>query len=138
MRPELEQQAHSLGISDRVRFLGWIPNAASHVLHLFDVFCQSSLWEANSIVLLEAMSAGMPIVTTNVGESEHVIDDGVNGRVVPSNDSTQLAAAMANLIDDSSLRAAMGANAKSKFAKSYTVDRMVKSYESIYAELAML
>ena len=138
MRPELEQQAHSLGISDRVRFLGWIPNAASNVLHLFDVFCQSSLWEANSIVLLEAMSAGVPIVTTNVGESEHVIDDGVNGLVVPSNDSTQLAAAMANLIDDSSLRAAMGANAKSKFAKSYTVDRMVKSYESIYAELAML
>jgi glycosyltransferase involved in cell wall biosynthesis len=135
MQSELEQQAESLGIADRVRFLGWVPNAARQVLHLFDVFCQSSLWEANSIVLLEAMSAGVPIVTTNVGESLHVIGDGKDGRVVPPNDAVKLAEAMAGLIDDTVQRRAMGSSAKAKFERSYTVDKMVKNYESIYAEL---
>ncbi len=135
MQSELEQQAESLGIADRVRFLGWVPNAARQVLHFFDIFCQSSLWEANSIVLLEAMSAGVPIVTTNVGESRHVISDGEDGRVVPPNDAVKLAEAMADLIDDTIQRRAMGSSAKSKFERNYTVDKMVKNYESIYAEL---
>ena len=136
MRKELEQQAQSLGIADRVHFLGWVPNAARQVLHLFDIFCQSSLWEANSIVLLEAMSAGVPIVTTNVGESRHVIDDGTDGRVVPPNDANSLADAMASLIDNSARRRAMGQSAASRFEENYTIDKMVQSYESIYSELA--
>ena len=136
MRQELEQQAQSLGIADRVRFLGWVPNAARQVLHAFDIFCQSSLWEANSIVLLEAMSAGVPIVTTSVGESRHVIDDGTDGRVVPPNDARSLADAMASLIDNCARRRAMGQSAASRFEDNYTVDKMVQNYESIYSELA--
>ena len=136
MRQELEQQAQVLGIADRVRFLGWVPNAARQVLHAFDIFCQSSLWEANSIVLLEAMSAGIPIVTTSVGESRHVIDDGTDGRVVPPNDANSLADAMASLIDNCAQRRAMGQSAALRFEENYTVDKMVQNYESIYSELA--
>jgi len=134
--PELEQQAESLGIASNVRFLDWVPNAAAQVLHHIDVFCQSSLWEANSIVLLEAMSAGLPIVTTDVGESRHVITDGTDGRVVSPDNPQCLADAIAGLIDDSAQREAMGSSAKSRFQQNYTVDKMVNAYESTYLELA--
>ena len=135
MQEELEQQAKDLGIADRVRFLGWVPNAARKILHSIDVFCQSSLWEANSIVLLEAMSAGLPIVTTDVGESRHVIDNGVEGLVVPKDDPESLAKAMAEMIDDAERRKSMGTRARERFKESYTVEKMVRSYEQMYRDL---
>ena len=58
LRAELERRVHQLDLGRFVHFLGWVPNAARELLHSLDVFCQSSLWEANSIVLLEAMSIG--------------------------------------------------------------------------------
>ena len=91
-----------------VHFLGWVPNAADKLLPSLDVFCQSSLWEANSIVLLEAMSAGLPIVTTAVGESMHVIDNGISGLIVDPANPVALADALADVIADPERRQSMG------------------------------
>lgn len=132
LREELEQKCKTLELTDMVYFLGWIPHAARKILHSLDIFFQSSLWEANSIVLLEAMAAGLPIVTTKVGESTHVIDDEYNGYVVNPRDTEAMADALANLINNFSLRKQFGNRAKEKFQKNYTIDQMINGYDRLY------
>ena len=133
---DLREQTESLGLSQIVKFLGWVPDAARELLPATDVFCQSSLWEANSIVLLEAMAAGMPIVTTRVGESPHVIDNGQTGLVVERGSAETLANALQRLLEDEEFRSKLGNNARRRFEENYTVDKMIRSYEEAYVQLA--
>lgn len=136
LEAELKRKARDLGLSDRVHFLGWVEQAAEVLLPSLDVFCQSSLWEANSIVLLEAMAAGAAIVTTDVGESRHVIDQGVGGLVVEPGQAGQLADALQRMIDNPKQRSDMGRRAREKFGDNYTVDNMVRNYATVYEQLA--
>lgn len=135
LRQSLEDQRNRLGLNDRVHFLGWVPNAANQLLGSLDIFCQSSLWEANSIVLLEAMAAGVPIVTTAVGESEHVIINGESGAIVEPGKAEQLADALGALIDSAETRKRIGVAAKERYEMHYTIDTMIKNHQELYEEL---
>jgi glycosyltransferase involved in cell wall biosynthesis len=135
LRQGLEDKCRRLNLTDTVHFLGWVPEAANRLLPFLDVFCQSSLWEANSIVLLEAMAAGLPIVTTEVGESRHVIDDGRSGRIVAPRDPAGMADALSVLISQQELRQQMGHSAKGSFAERFTVGRMIARYQEAYESL---
>ena len=135
LRELLEQRVEDLNLTGMVRFLGWVPDAANALLPSIDIFCQSSHWEANSIVLLEAMAFGKPIVTTNVGESRHVIDDDRCGRIVPPRDPEKLAMALADLVRDREGAAILGQGARDKFEASYTIENMTREHDSVYEEL---
>jgi glycosyltransferase involved in cell wall biosynthesis len=135
LRSRLEEKTQRLGLGDMVHFLGWVPRAADMLLPSLDLFCQSSLWEANSIVLLEAMANGLPIVTTDVGESRHVIDHERNGMVVKPGDPVSLAEALMRLISSAQQCESMGKLAQDKFVERYTVDIMAKNYHAVYEEL---
>jgi glycosyltransferase involved in cell wall biosynthesis len=136
LRRELENKCRRLNLNGMVHFLGWVPNAVNSLLPSLDIFCQPSLWEANSIVLLEAMATGLPIVTTEVGESRHVIDEGQNGRIVMPRDPSAMACALAELVAQPTLRQQMGQNAKVKFSNNFTIDKMIKRYEQVYESLS--
>ena len=135
LRQELESKRKRLGLTDTVHFLGWVPNAAHNLLPFLDIFCQSSLWEANSIVLLEAIAAGLPIVTTDVGESRHVIEEGRSGRIVRPRDPAGMADALAVLVEQKGLRQQMGCSARQDFADKYTVDKMIARYQEVYERI---
>ncbi|MDP1946744.1 MAG: glycosyltransferase family 4 protein [Nitrospirota bacterium] len=135
LRRELESKCKRLSLTDTVHFLGWVPNAGSNLLPFLDIFCQSSLWEANSIVLLEAMAAGLPIVTTDVGESKHVIEEGRSGRIVRSRDPAGMADALAVLVDQQELRQQVGRSAKQDFVDNFIVDKMIARYQEVYNSL---
>jgi glycosyltransferase involved in cell wall biosynthesis len=135
LRNELEEKSKRLGLEDTVFFLGWLGNAASKILPVIDIFIQSSLWEAMSMVLLEAMAAGRPIVTTNVGENSHVIDSGENGFVVGPGDVHAMAEALEKLILNEELRARFGLRAKQKYEKYFTAEIMTRNYERIYLDI---
>ncbi|MCK4825537.1 glycosyltransferase, partial [bacterium] len=98
LRQELEKKCRELNLTDMVYFLGWVPDAGNNLLPSLDIFFQPSLWEANSIVLLEAMASGLAIVTTEVGESRHVIEEGENGWIVQPRDTTAMADVLADLV----------------------------------------
>jgi glycosyltransferase involved in cell wall biosynthesis len=132
LRPELESMRREFGLDDTVVFAGWVMNAAEVALPAFDVFFQPSLWEAMSIVILEAMAAGKPIVATRVGENAHVIEDEVDGLLVEPKDIKGMAAALGRLIDDAELRSRLGNAAAQKVAQQFTVERMARAYEDIY------
>ena len=135
LRPALEQKRRELGLEELVIFAGWMSRANEIALPAFDIFFQPSLWEAMSIALLEAMAAAKPIVATCVGEAPHMIDDGVEGYLVEPGDVDRMATALHRLIADPGLRSRMGAAARDKVSRSFSADRMTRSYEAIYEDL---
>ena len=135
LRPALEDSRRRLGLEDSVVFTGWIVNAAEAVLPAFDVFFQPSLWEAMSVVVLEAMAASKPVVATTVGENPHVIDHEVDGLLVKPKDIDAMAAALIRVIDDPDLRQRYGSAARRKVEGQFTVAHMARAYEQIYLDV---
>ena len=135
LRPELEAMRAELGLDDVVTFTGWVQNAASVALPAFDVFFQPSLWEAMSVVILEAMAAGKPIVATRVGENTHIVKEGVNGFAVDSGDIAAMAEALDRLIDDGELRQRLGARGRLDVQERYTIEHMTRAYEDAYLDM---
>jgi glycosyltransferase involved in cell wall biosynthesis len=135
LRPELVDRAVRLGVAENVRFLGWVPDAARSVLPACDIFVQSSLWEAMSIVVLEAMAAGKPMVVTAVGENPHVVVPGEIGLIVPPADPAALAEALRSLLRDPIRRAAFGRDARRRYEQRFRVEHMVAEYQRLYFEV---
>lgn len=135
LRSQLEAQRRELGLDDTVTLTGWMTNAADLALPTFDVFFQPSLWEAMSVVILEAMAAGKAIVATKVGENTRVLDDGVDGLLVTPGDVDGMAQALCRLIDDPSLRQRLGAAAQRKVEERFSVAHMTEAYERVYEDV---
>jgi glycosyltransferase involved in cell wall biosynthesis len=135
LRGELEALRAALGVDDVVHLPGWVSYAADTALPAFDIFFQPSLWEAMSVVTLEAMAAGKPVVTTRVGEAPHIIEDGVDGALVPPADVEAMTDALAGLLSDPPLRARMGAAARAKVERQLTVEHMTRAYEQVYLDV---
>lgn len=136
LRAALEQLSSELGLGEYVDFLGWVTDAARRILPVCDIFVQSSLWEAMSVVVLEAMAAARPMAVTNVGENAHVVEDGRSGLVVPPAEPRALAAALARLINDDALRTRLGNEARARYLERFTTQPMIRAYEDLYLELA--
>jgi len=135
-RAELEALAAQLEIADRVVFLGFWKDALE-VYRALDVFVLPSLSEGFPTVNLEAMAAGLPVVTTDVGGAAEAVHEGTCGFVVPPNDAPALAAAMIRLCTDSALRSTMGAHArkvvKESFGSDVTARRVMDAYREVVA-----
>ena len=135
LRGELEAKRSSLGLEQHVEFLGWVEDAARRVLPHLDVFVQTSLWEAMSLVVLEAMSCGRPVVVTAVGENPHVVRDGENGFVCESGGIETIADRLGSLVQSDQLRMMMGARARESWEQRFTSERMCESYSQLYENL---
>ena len=135
LRAELEAMRRDMGLEDHVAMTGWVTSAADVALPAFDVFFQPSLWEAMSVVTLEAMAAAKPVLTTRVGEAPHIIESGVDGLIVPPMDVEAMTAALLRLVDDAEYRAAVGRAARQKIQEQLTVDHMTRAYERIYRDV---
>jgi len=108
---ELKSLAIELKISDRVSFLSERADVAT-LLSAADIYCQpNTAPEAFGLTLVEALAAGLPVITTNIGGAKEIVD-GSCGIFVSVNDVPGLAGALRNLIDDSSLRARLGASGR--------------------------
>jgi glycosyltransferase involved in cell wall biosynthesis len=132
----LKQQAERLGLGNHVRFLGWVPQASDCVLPVADIFVQSSLWEAMSVVVLEAMAAERAMVVTSVGENPHVVINEETGIVVPPANASALAQGLRRLLRDRELRQRMAHAARRRYEQSFTVGHMIDAHEKLYFELA--
>jgi glycosyltransferase involved in cell wall biosynthesis len=132
LREALEARARGLGLAGTVLFRGWVPQASAQVLPAADIFVQSSRWEAMSVVVLEAMAAGAPVVVTRVGENPHVVDGENNGLLVPPGDADALAGALRRLLRDPGLRTRLGAAARAHYLANFTTRHMIAGYEALY------
>jgi glycosyltransferase involved in cell wall biosynthesis len=130
----LRNRAVQLGLDDKVIFTGW-RNDARKYFAAFDIFLQPSLWEAFSIVLLEAMSSKMPIITTDVGEHKNVIKNEISGLLIKPKSSAEIVKAIEKLINDKHLCSKLGGNAYETYIEKYTINAMINSYEKLYMNM---
>jgi len=106
---DLKRTAHRSGIEKRIRFLGQRADVP-RLLAAADIHCQpNSGPEPFGIVFVEALHAGLPVVTTAIGGACEIVDESC-GLLVPPADSQSLAASLRRLIEDEKLRAGLGAN----------------------------
>lgn len=130
----LEQETARLGLTPVVRFLG-TRRDVPQILRALDLFVQPSLWEGIPLTLLEAMGAGLPVVSTRVGRAGEVIRDGENGRLVPPGDSQALAQAILELYQHPEWRRDWAAQARRTIADHYSLDSMLRQFADLYREL---
>ena len=131
----LRAQAAAAGLERRVHFLGLrsdIPN----LLAAADLFVHPSLSEGLPIAVLEAMTAGRPIVATAVGDVPAALGGGEAGVIVGTADAAALARAIDGLLNDPERAQLILKRAHMRAKDLYGVPRMVASYERIYARLA--
>ncbi|HEY2784975.1 MAG TPA: glycosyltransferase [Fimbriiglobus sp.] len=137
LREELEDLVRSLGVADRVRFVG-IQNNVPEWLRAADAFALTSVSEAASLTLLEAMAAGLPVVVTNVGGNPEIVRQEVEGLLVPRGDAPALAEAFGQIFCDPDLAQRLGNAGRRRVNETYRLDRTVDSYFQLYRTLTRL
>lgn len=135
LKQALHEQARQLQLGEHVTFLGWVPQASRRVLPMCDIFVQSSLWEAMSVVVLEAMAAAKPLVVTSVGENPHVVLADETGLVVPPADPGSLANGLRRLLREVDLRDKLARAARARYQDLFTTRHMIAAHEELYREL---
>ncbi len=110
---------------------GNIPNA-SQLLPAFNIYVCSSIKEGLPYTILEAMQAGLPIVSTNVGAIPEVITDGKSGLLVELKNPEQLAEKIKYLIDNPDIAKRLGEQAKKDVAEKFSLKQMIEKTEELY------
>ncbi len=135
--PRLARVAQSLGISDRVHFLPGLTRAQIAACYAnADVFALPSAGEGFGLVFLEAMAFAKPVLGAAVGGTLDLIQDGVNGILVPPRDPARLATAIASLFRDESLRARMGRAGAEAVRSKYSFAAFKRQLQQILDECA--
>jgi glycosyltransferase involved in cell wall biosynthesis len=128
---ELEQLAKSLGLGERIHFLGWRPDVAD-ILRAADVMVLPSSNEGLPLAILEAMACAKPVVATPVGGVGEAIIDGVTGVLVPVGDPERLAAAVVRVLRDPELAQRLGVQARRSVEVRYSLQRFRSEIENLY------
>ena len=134
VRAPLEQLARTRGISARVTFLGFRDDVGD-LLAACDLVALPSLREGLSIALLEAMSAGKPIIATSIGSHRELASQADIALLVPPADARSLCDAIVRMAGDPAMMTRLGAGARALFERRYTEDRMLGSYRRLYSGL---
>jgi ABC-type polysaccharide/polyol phosphate export permease/glycosyltransferase involved in cell wall biosynthesis len=134
----LQQLISELGLKDRVRLLGSVPDRELvKLLHIADIFVLPSVTSAETfgLVQLEAMAAGRPIINTalNTGVPQ-VARHGIEAITVPPGDHERLAAAISTLIHDPERRRRLGQAARQRAATCYSNENFIRGIETIYRQ----
>lgn len=131
-RERLERLARELGVADAVRFAGWRNDVeAAHAAAA--LFTLTSTSEGTSIALLEAMSAGLCPVVTEVGGNAAVLGPKLAHRLVPAGDAGAIAAGWGDALADQARRQGDGEAARARVVERFSIAATVRQYEAIYA-----
>lgn len=133
-RENLEQLAYELGVKPRVRFLGWRDDAPA--LHAAaDLFICPSRHEPLGNVVLEAWAQGKPVLAAASQGPSALIEDGVNGRLVPVDDAVSMAEVIRALVRDPAQLQALAAAGRASFKAQFTEAIVVRRYQDFFAQV---
>ena len=133
-RADLERLAAELGVSDRVEFVGWVPDARPYIAGL-DVFVLPSRSEAFPLTVVEAMLAGVPVVATDVGSVAEAVHHEQTGLLVTSGSVPELIGAIRRLLGDDELRHRLATAGQTLARTEFTAAAMVTRYEHLWHDL---
>ena len=134
LRSDLESLAESLGIKNRVRFLG-IRSDVPDILRAVDLFALTSVSEAASLTLMEAMASALPVVVTEVGGNPEIVRPGIEGMLVPREDFDATAQALLALLAGPERARAMGQAGRRRVEEKYRLERTIDAYLGLYRRL---
>lgn len=132
--PALKEMARNLGLTTQVIFAGQRKDI-HEILPACDFFVLPTLTEALPTVLMEAMAAQKAVIASNVGGVPEMIEDGVNGRLLPPGDVSALAHACAQLAENSALRKAWGTAGQAICQKKFNIQAQITALEALYHSL---
>lgn len=133
-RPALEHLARTLGIEERVLFVGEVPH--EHIPMFLaggDLFAYASQSETQGLVTLEALAAGLPAVVVDAPGNRDIVENGTSG-IVTAPSATALAEGLQRLVADAALRTRYAAGARTR-AQAFSVEHMAAQMETLYAGL---
>ncbi|HET9910260.1 MAG TPA: glycosyltransferase [Anaerolineales bacterium] len=134
LRAELQGLIDALHLNDKILLLGDRPDVADLMAHA-DIFVMSSRSEGMPMALLEAMGSGLPVIATQVGGLSEVVEDHLQGILVPAENPQELAKAILELLRDPALRSSLGRSARRRIEERYTTERMCRQYEKLIIDL---
>lgn len=131
-RPALVRTVSELGLANSVHFVGWRSDI-ERIQRALTLFTMSSRSEGTSVSLLEAMSAGLCPVVTDVGGNAAVLGPDLKHRLVAPADPEALALALSRALLDNSARVRDSHTARARVVEHFGLDSMVRHYESLYS-----
>ncbi len=135
IRDQLQSMARALDIANSVEFAGVQSDVVVH-FHRSNLSVLPSRWEGMPNVVLEAMACGLPCVVTRVSGSEDLIQHGVNGLLVESEDYQGMAQALLTLLRDFALAQEYGNVARATIEQHYSLEHVIDIYVELYQRIA--
>ncbi len=134
-RANLISLAQTLGLQSRVRFLGYVDESTKlRLLKMADLYVSTSQHEGFGLVFLEAMACGLPVLAYDHGGQRDFLLDGRTGYLVPLNRHEQFLRRCRVLVEDGSMRRAMGAFNRMHVERFY-IDRCAARYEAVFEQV---
>ncbi len=133
LRESLMEQARNLGIGDRVIFHGRKSDILQWMRKM-DLFVIPSLWEGLPTVILEAMAAGVPVITTDIPGTNELVENGVTGWLVPPRAALPLTRAIAYALHNPEMCQSVSKNALHKL-EQFQIERIALQYQDLYFSL---
>jgi len=127
----LNELTKVLGIKNHTIFTGFREDI-QNILASLDIFVNASIYEGFSIATVEAMATGIPVICTKSGGPEEIVINEKNGLLVPTKDPESIAKAICNIISNKELAVRLTKEGL-KTAKKFTIEAMIKNYESLYS-----
>jgi glycosyltransferase involved in cell wall biosynthesis len=132
-RQALEALRQLLRLGLNVSFLGKIDDVGPY-LEKATLFVQPATEDDVPLTMIEAMSAGVPIVANDVGRMREVVENGVTGTLVEPGNPTTLAEALQALLKDRSMLLAMSRSARARAERGFDARQMATAYETLYLD----
>jgi glycosyltransferase involved in cell wall biosynthesis len=134
MTEKIIEQAKSLGVLDRCRFVGFRRDLAE-VFSIMDFMVLPSLSEGLPNVVLEAFAACKPVVASNIGGVPEVVEEGISGYLVPPGRPQPLAEAILKMLGDPAKMQSMGSAGYERVRREFTFEAQTEKLEAIYYQM---
>jgi 1,2-diacylglycerol 3-alpha-glucosyltransferase len=132
---KLEQLTEKLGIQEAVTFTGFVPDKdLQNIYRIADLFVTAGIAELQSIVTMEAMASGLPVVAVNAMALPELVHDGENGYLFSDGNSQMLAQKVIAILSNQTMQAQMSRKSL-EIIKDHDINRTIEKYESIYDEI---
>ena len=124
---ELIEKVSSEEVKERITFAGYVADISSYYSGM-DLYVFPSHWEGVPYAILEAMRAGLPVISTNVGGIPEVVRDGKEGILIPPNNVELLRNEIQRMISDPEKRSLYASNARNRYKKVFSIDKMHEDF----------
>lgn len=133
-RAELEKLIRARDLETRVSLLGF-QNDIPSLISKFDLYVHPSLYEPFGIAILEAMAARIPVIATKVDGVVDIIDDGINGFLVPAQDPQTIARAVRKAVSDPDANLEIALRGRERVERDFGIEKTTLRYQTLYADV---